>query len=240
MSTSKIEQLHPLIIMPTYNERENLTKIVSAVLAEVPFVHMLVVDDGSPDGTGAIADELAENDARVHVLHRTEKNGLGPAYVAGFEWAFERDYDRLIEMDADFSHPPEYLPKMLERSLDADVVIGSRYVPGGRTENWGVVRKIISRGGGLYARTILGMKVQDLTAGFVCWRPEVLQSLGLSALYANGYAFQIELKYQAHKRGYRIAEIPIHFPDRVAGTSKMSPRIALEALLTVWKLRFKA
>lgn len=235
---SAIEALEPLIIIPTYNERENIESIVPAVFEVVPWAHILIVDDNSPDGTGALADGLAENDERVHVLHRTAKDGLGKAYVAGFQWALARDYDRIHEMDADFSHQPRHLIDTLAASLDADVVVGSRYVPGGGTENWGVVRQLISRGGGVYARTILGMKVRDMTAGFVCWRPEVLAALPLDELHASGYGFQVELKYRAHRLGFRIAEVPIVFPDRTAGESKMSKRIVAEAVVTVWKLRF--
>ena len=233
-----IDKLHPLIIIPTYNECDNVAAITRAVLEVVGWAHILIIDDNSPDGTGDIADGLAESDVRIHVLHRAGKEGLGKAYAAGFRWAIERDYDRVFEMDADFSHPPEYLPAMLEASFDADVVIGSRYVEGGRTENWGLIRRIISKGGSLYARSILGLRLRDLTAGFVCWRPEVLAALPLESLGAAGYGFQIELKYRADKLGYRVTEVPIHFPDRRVGDSKMSRRIVAEALLSVWKLRF--
>ena len=232
-----VDALKPLIVVPTYNERENLPRIVSAILEVVPSIEILIVDDNSPDGTGQLADKLVESEPRLHVLHRAEKEGLGPAYVAGFKWALERHYDRVFEMDADFSHPPEYLPAMLEASLHHDVVIGSRYVPGGSTQNWGLARRLISKGGGLYARLILGVKIRDLTAGFICWRREVLETLPLSELHASGYAFQIELKYRSHLHKFRITELPIHFPDRTHGDSKMSPRIALEALWTVWAMR---
>ena len=228
-----------LICMPTYNEAENIRPIIQAIHEVVPEVEILVIDDNSPDGTGDIADELSERDERVHVLHRTEKAGLGQAYIAGFRWALERDYDRVVEMDADFSHQPKYLPEMIGQLDDYDVVVGSRYVAGGGTEDWGVVRKIISRGGGMYARTILGMDVQDLTAGFVAWRAEVLEDIDLDDVEASGYVFQIGMKYRAHKKGYRILEVPIVFPDRVAGESKMSPDIAAEALWRVWMIRFK-
>ncbi|MDX9721674.1 MAG: polyprenol monophosphomannose synthase [Myxococcota bacterium] len=239
MSESKgYEALRPIILMPTYNERENLGRIVPAIFEVVPFAQVLVIDDGSPDGTGAMADEMAAQDERVQVLHRTAKEGLGKAYVAGFHWALAREYDRIIEMDADFSHQPKYLEPMLRRSLDADVVVGSRYVDGGATANWGFSRRFISRGGGLYARTVLGMKTRDLTAGFVCWRPQVLEALPLDRLHAKGYGFQIELKYRAHCAGFSIAEVPITFPDREAGESKMHGGIVSEALLTVLKLRF--
>lgn len=228
-----------LICMPTYNEKENIRQITSAILEVVPEVHVLVIDDNSPDGTGEIADELASADDRIHVLHRTAKEGLGPAYIAGFRWGMENGYDCLFEMDADFSHQPRYLPEMIEQLGSHDVVIGSRYVTGGGTENWGAVRKLISRGGGIYARTILGVDIQDLTAGFIGWRRHVLESIELDTVEASGYVFQIEMKYRAHQAGYRILEIPITFPDREAGTSKMSPGIAAEALTRVWKIRFK-
>lgn len=228
-----------LICMPTYNEAENLRPIIQAIHDVVPEVHLLVIDDNSPDGTGNIADELAERDERVHVLHRTEKNGLGQAYIAGFKWGLEHGYDKLVEMDADFSHQPKYLPEMIGQLDNYDVVVGSRYVAGGGTEDWGLIRKIISRGGGIYARMILGIDVQDLTAGFVAWRAETLQNIGFEQVEASGYVFQIEMKYRAHKKGYKILEVPIVFPDRIAGESKMSPNIAAEALWRVWGIRFK-
>ncbi len=228
-----------LICMPTYNEAENLRPILQAIHNVVPEVHILVIDDNSPDGTGDIADEVAERDERVHVLHRTEKAGLGKAYIAGFRWALEHDYERILEMDADFSHQPKYLPEMIGQLDDYDVVVGSRYVAGGGTEDWGALRKLISRGGGFYSRTILGIDVQDLTAGFVAWRREVLEDLALDDVEASGYVFQIELKYRAFKKGYKILEVPIVFPDRIAGESKMTPDIAAEALWRVWKIRFK-
>ncbi len=229
----------PLICMPTYNEAENLASIVEAIHERVPRVEILVIDDDSPDGTGEIADELAAADQRIHVLHRTDKAGLGPAYLAGFDWALAREYDAVVEMDADFSHQPKYLPEMFAK-LDAhDVVVGSRYVDGGGTEDWGLLRKILSRGGGWYARTILGFDVRDPTAGFVAWRPEVLEDLDLQDVEASGYVFQIEMKYRAHRAGYSICEIPITFPDRVAGESKMTADIALEAITKVWAIRFK-
>lgn len=228
-----------LICMPTYNEAENLRPIIQAIHDVVPEVHILVIDDNSPDGTGDIADELSERDERVHVLHRTEKAGLGQAYIAGFRWALEHDYERVVEMDADFSHQPKYLPEMIGQLDNYDVVVGSRYVAGGGTKDWGLVRKVISRGGGLYSRTILGIDVQDLTAGFVAWRAEVLEDISFEDVEASGYVFQIEMKYRAHKKGYKILEVPIVFPDRIAGESKMTPDIAAEALWRVWKIRFK-
>lgn len=228
-----------LICMPTYNEAENIRPIIAAIHEVVPEVHVLVIDDNSPDGTGQIADQLAAEDERIHVLHRTEKAGLGKAYVAGFEWALEHGYERIVEMDADFSHQPKYLPEMIGQLDGYDVVVGSRYVAGGGTRDWGLVRKVISRGGGIYARMILGLDVQDLTAGFVAWRADVLRNIGFEQVEASGYVFQIEMKYRAHKNGYRILEIPIVFPDRTVGVSKMSPNIAAEALWRVWGIRFK-
>lgn len=229
-----------LICMPTYNEAGNIRVITDAILSVVPEVHILIIDDNSPDGTGKIGDELAAKDNRIHVLHRTEKSGLGPAYIAGFRWGLERGYEVLIEMDADFSHQPRYLPGMLEKLKSYDVVVGSRYVKGGGTQNWGALRKVISRGGGLYARTILGIPVQDLTAGFVGWNRRVLESLNLDGIEASGYVFQIEMKYRAHQKGFSIHETPITFPDREVGESKMTPGIAAEAVTRVWRIRFKS
>ncbi|NDG84554.1 MAG: polyprenol monophosphomannose synthase, partial [Proteobacteria bacterium] len=184
-------------------------------------------------------DELAQNEPRIHVLHRTQKQGLGPAYIAGFRWGFSQNYDRLIEMDADFSHNPEFLPKMLELLGTHDFVIGSRYVQGGGTVNWGLMRKIISRGGSFYARMMLGAPIRDFTGGFNGWNRKVLEEINLSSLEAGGYSFQIELKYRAFKKGFRYTEFPILFEDRRVGKSKMSSRIVVEALALVPKLRFK-
>ena len=230
-----------LICLPTYNERENLGPITEAILAATPpDVDVLVIDDGSPDGTGLLADELAAREPRVHVLHRAKKEGLGKAYLAGFDWALARDYALVLEMDADFSHDPGYLPAMLAKAEEADLVLGSRYVPGGGTVNWGLGRKILSRGGSLYARTILGVRVRDLTGGFKCFRREVLEAIELGTVECSGYAFQIELTYRAILRGFRVAEIPIVFADRRVGQSKMSRRIVLEAIGKVWGMRGSA
>ncbi len=227
-----------LVIVPTYNERDNLPAIVAAVHEHLPEADVLVVDDNSPDGTGALADELATRDKKVHVLHRPGKQGLGTAYVAGFKWALARDYQFLFEMDCDFSHDPKYLPDLLARArAGADVVLGSRYVAGGGTVNWGPMRKLISRGGSLYARTILGVGVRDLTGGFKCFRRATLEALDLDTVAAQGYGFQIEMTYRAVKRGFRVEEVPIVFVDRRVGQSKMSKKIFLEALTLVWKLR---
>lgn len=228
-----------LICMPTYNEAENIRSIVEAIHEVVPEIEVLVIDDDSPDGTGEIADEMTESDERVHVLHRTEKAGLGPAYLAGFEWALERDYDGILEMDADFSHQPKYLSEMTGRLEEYDVVVGSRYVDGGGTEDWGWFRKFLSQGGGTYARAILGFDLRDPTAGFVAWRREVLEALRLEEVESSGYVFQIEMKYRAAEQGFSILEIPITFADRVAGESKMTADIALEALTEVWRLKWR-
>jgi len=227
-----------LVCVPTYQEAENVGPIVAAILAAAPSVDVLVVDDASPDGTGAIADAIAARDPRVKVLHRKGKEGLGRAYLAAFAWALERGYGLVLEMDADFSHDPRYLPSMLERAGEADLVLGSRYVAGGGTVNWGWVRKIVSRGGSLYARTILGVHVRDLTGGFKCFRREVLEAIDLASVECTGYAFQIELTYRALLKGFRVAELPIVFADRRAGQSKMSKRIVLEAMRMVWAMRF--
>jgi dolichol-phosphate mannosyltransferase len=226
-----------LVCLPTYNEAENLRPMVAAVLAAAPAVEILVVDDNSPDGTGRIADELATSEPRVHVLHRAGKEGLGRAYLAAFAWALARDYGLVLEMDCDFSHHPKYLPAMLEGAREADLVLGSRYVPGGGTVNWGIGRKIMSRGGSLYARTILGIGVRDLTGGFKCFRREVLEAIDLPTVECSGYAFQIELTYRAIRKGFRVRELPIVFEDRRVGLSKMSRRILLEAVRKVWSIR---
>ncbi|MEO8706526.1 MAG: polyprenol monophosphomannose synthase [Kofleriaceae bacterium] len=228
-----------LIVVPTYNEVDNVRGIAERLLAALPGTDLLFVDDNSPDGTGALLDELAAGEPRLHVMHRAGKLGLGTAYIEGFTWGLARSYQYLFEMDADGSHDPIYLPTMLALAEDgADLVVGSRYVPGGGTANWGIGRKIISRGGGLYARTILGVDVRDLTAGFVCWRRAALEAIDLQTITSNGYSFQIEMKYRALNRGLRIVETPIVFVDRRVGQSKMSRAIFLEALLKVWTLRF--
>ncbi|MSP17635.1 MAG: polyprenol monophosphomannose synthase [Myxococcales bacterium] len=230
-----------LIIIPTYNELENVAPIARAVHDVVPGAHLLFVDDGSPDGTGALLDELAAKDARVRVLHRAGKLGLGTAYLAGFADGLARGYRYLIEMDADFSHDPKYLPGMLARAAaGTDVVIGSRYVAGGGTENWGLARKLLSQGGGLYARTILRIALRDVTAGFICYRREVLERLALAEVRSEGYGFQIEMKVRALRAGFRVEEMPIVFVDRRVGQSKMSKRIVIEALAMVWRLRRQA
>lgn len=226
-----------LICLPTYNEAENLPLMVEAIFAVVPDIEILVIDDGSPDGTGAVADGIAARDGRVHVLHRTAKEGLGRAYIAGFRWALARDYQLIFEMDCDFSHQPKYLPAFLAKARDADLVLGSRYIPGGGTEGWSAHRRLLSRGGNTYARLILGLPYRDLTGGFKCFRREVLQALPLDAIMGGGYVFQIELTWRTVQAGFRVAEVPIVFPDRVRGESKMHGAIVLEAVKNVWKLR---
>jgi dolichol-phosphate mannosyltransferase len=227
-----------LVCLPTYNERENVESIVGAVLETDPRVDVLVVDDASPDGTGALADALARGSPRVQVLHREGKAGLGKAYLAAFAWALERGYQFVLEMDADWSHHPRYLPVLLDRAAsDSDLVLGSRWVPGGGTVNWGVGRQLISRGGSLYARRILGLDIRDLTGGFKCFRAEVLRAIDLDTVNSTGYAFQIELTYRALRRGFRVVEVPIVFEDRRVGQSKMSKAIVLEALAMVWKIK---
>jgi len=226
-----------LVCLPTYDERENLAPMIDAILAAAPQVDVLVIDDNSPDGTGLLADQVAAREPRVKVLHRDGKEGLGRAYLAGFAWALARDYGLILEMDCDFSHDPKYLPGMLAAAGEADLVLGSRYVRGGGTVNWGVLRKLISRGGSLYARTILGLTVRDLTGGFKCFRREVLEGIDLPTVECTGYAFQIELTYRAARRGFRIVETPIVFADRRVGHSKMSRRIVLEAIRKVWSIR---
>ena len=228
------------VILPTYNEAENLERIVHAVLEQLPDSgRVLVVDDNSPDGTGEIADELAASNPSVSVLHRDRKEGLGPAYLAGFRVALGGGAGRIIEMDADFSHDPAYLPKLIGAADHFDLVIGSRYVPGGGVTEWGPTRRFISRGGSAYARIALGLPIRDLTGGFKCFRREVLEAINLDTIEARGYAFQVETTYRAIRAGFRVAEIPIVFRDREEGTSKMSRSIVAEAMWRVPAMRFK-
>jgi dolichol-phosphate mannosyltransferase len=227
-----------LIVVPTYNERDNVEDIAGRLLSTLSDADILFVDDNSPDGTGELLDAMSAREPRIQVLHRAGKLGLGTAYIAGFRWALARDYAFIFEFDADGSHDPKYLPHMVALAEgDADVVVGSRNVPGGGTVNWGVGRKILSRGGSFYSRTILGIDVRDVTAGFICWRRRVLESLDLDRIRSNGYSFQIEMKYRALQLGFKLVETPIVFVDRQVGTSKMSRKIVAEALLSVWKLR---
>jgi dolichol-phosphate mannosyltransferase len=239
--------MHPpvWVVIPTYNEAANIEGIVRAAVAELerlaPGTHrVLIVDDNSPDGTGAIADRLAESIPAVEVLHRPAKTGLGHAYLAGFDRALRSDAELVIEMDADFSHDPRYLEPLLDAARDADMALGSRYVEGGGVENWGLLRRMISRGGGLYARVILGVPIHDLTGGFKCIHRRVLETIELETVRAEGYVFQIEVTYRALLAGFRVTEVPIVFRDRSVGTSKMSGRIAAEAIWAVPLLRFSA
>jgi dolichol-phosphate mannosyltransferase len=230
------------VVMPTYNEADNVDRIIRATQAELerlaPGGHrILVVDDNSPDGTGRLADALAGELDSVEVLHRAAKDGLGNAYRAGFTHALSRDAELLVEMDADFSHHPRYLEALLDASNEADLVLGSRYVAGGGVRDWGLLRRAVSRGGGFYARSILGVKVRDLTGGFKCIRRQVLEAIDLDTVRADGYVFQIEVTYRALVAGFKVVEVPIIFEDRKAGASKMSPRIALEAMWLVPRLR---
>lgn len=229
-----------LVVIPTYNERANLPTIVPAVLAQDPRLEVLVVDDNSPDGTGQLADEMAGADARVHVLHRELKEGLGRAYLAGFRWALARDYDYVLEMDADFSHDPKYIPALLAAVQDADLVLGSRYKNGVNVINWPMSRLLLSYFANKYAHWITGLPLSDATGGFKCFRRQVLERVDLDAVRSNGYAFQIEMSFRAWKKGFRLAEVPIVFTDRVEGQSKMSKKIVREAVWMVWWLRLEA
>jgi dolichol-phosphate mannosyltransferase len=228
------------IVVPTYNERENLAEVTAAMLAALPEASVLVVDDASPDGTGALADELARADGRIAVLHRPGKAGLAAAYVAGFGQVLRDPAVRyVVQMDADFSHDPRALPALLApvRDGECDFAIGSRWVAGGGTRHWGVGRQLISRGGSVYASLVLGVRVRDITAGFKCWRRAALEDIDLGALKARGFGFQIEMTWRALQRGWRAKEVPIVFSDRTRGASKMSRAIFVEALGLVWKLR---
>jgi dolichol-phosphate mannosyltransferase len=229
------------LILPTYDEAENIEAIVAAALprlAETGLDHrVLIVDDGSPDGTGEIADRLAVAHDEVEVLHRTSKDGIGPAYIAGFRRALAGDADLVMEMDSDFSHDPADIPRLVAAAENADLVLGSRYVAGGGVTDWGLGRRLISRGGSLYARLLLGVPIRDLTGGFKCFRVEVLERLDLASVSADGYGFQIEMTYRTLRAGFRVVEIPILFRDRRVGSSKMSARIAVEAFWKVPLLR---
>ena len=228
-----------VVCLPTYNERENLERMVAALADKG--VSVLVIDDNSPDGTGRLADQLAARNGHVAVLHRERKEGLGPAYLAGFKRVLDDPEAKLVlEMDADFSHDPNDVPRLIEAARDADLVLGSRYVEGGSVGSWGLVRRFVSAGGSLYARVLLGVGVRDLTGGFKCFRREVLETLDLDAIDSRGYAFQIETTYRALRAGFRVAEIPIAFVDREHGGSKMSRSIVLEAIWKVPLLRLRA
>jgi dolichol-phosphate mannosyltransferase len=222
-----------LVIIPTYNESESLPGVIERLRRAVPDADVLIVDDNSPDGTGLLADELAAHDSHIHVLHRAGKEGLGKAYLAGFAWGLERDYEVLVEMDADGSHRPEELPRLLAQMPHADVVLGSRWVPGGAVVNWPASRRLLSQGGSLYTRMALGIPTRDATGGYRAYRASALASLDLATVESNGYCFQIDLLWRALQRGLVVREVPITFVEREAGTSKMSNRIVREALLNV-------
>lgn len=226
-----------VVLLPTYNEHDNIDRIIPAILAAAP-VDIWVLDDNSPDGTGRMADAWAAREPRVRVAHREKKEGLGRAYLDGMRRAIEAGYDLILEMDADFSHPPEVLPRLLEAASTADLVLGSRNIKGGGTKNWPLSRQLISKGGSFYARTILGVGVRDLTGGFKCFHRRVLEGIDLSSIVSNGYGFQIEMTYRAIQRGFVVKEVPFVFVERESGVSKMSRKIVLEAVLVCPKLRF--
>jgi dolichol-phosphate mannosyltransferase len=230
-----------LVIIPTYNERENLPRLLPLTLSQDERLDVLIIDDASPDGTGAVADALAANSDRIHVIHREGKLGLGTAYLAGFRWGLDRGYDWLFEMDADFSHDPSHLPQFIEALADADLVLGSRYLEGRVTVvNWPMTRLMLSYSANVYARLVTGVPLWDATGGFKAFRREVLEALRLDRVESEGYSFQIEMNLRTWKRGFRIREIPIVFVDRTTGESKMSKRIIREAVWRVWKLRYLA
>ena len=229
-----------LVVVPTYNEAVNLPSIVPQILAQDPRLDVLIVDDNSPDGTGELADQMAAADGRVHVLHRPGKGGLGKAYLAGFRWALERDYELVFEMDADFSHDPKFLADFLRAAEEADLVIGSRYKTGVNVINWPISRLLLSLGANQYARWITGMDIMDSTGGFKCFHRRVLETIDFDRVRSNGYSFQIEMSFRAWKKGFRLMEIPIVFTDRVEGQSKMNKRIMREAIWMVWWLRLKS
>ena len=227
-----------VVVVPTYNERENIEELIGKTLSTSPDIDIVIVDDNSPDGTGEIAEKIAKENPRVKVLHRPGKMGLGSAYVEGFKWALEKGYDFIMEMDADFSHNPEDIPRFIEKIKEYDLVIGSRYTDGVSVVNWPISRLLLSYFANIYARTVTGVPIMDLTGGFKCFRREVLESINLDTIMSDGYAFQIEMNYRAYKKGFRITEIPIIFIERRAGSSKMSKKIVWEAFWLVWKLRF--
>ena len=229
-----------LVIIPTYNESENIERIVPLVMEKDPSIHVLIVDDNSPDGTGRIADEMAKKDDRVFVIHREKKSGLGTAYIAGFKSALEKGYDLIFEMDCDFSHDPKYVPHFLKAIQEADLVLGSRYIDGVNVINWPMSRLLLSYYANVYSRLVTGLPVKDATGGFKCFRREVLEAIDLDRVKSNGYSFQIEMSFRAWKKGFKIKEIPIIFEDRKVGQSKMSKKIVREAVWMVWKLRLRS
>jgi dolichol-phosphate mannosyltransferase len=228
-----------LVVVPTYNERDNVTRLVPLILQQDPRLEVLIIDDASPDGTGDVADRVATAEPRLHVLHREGKLGLGTAYIAGFRWALERDYDAIFEMDADFSHDPGHIPQFLAALTDYDVVLGSRYLHGRVTVvNWPIPRLLLSYAANVYARIVTGLPITDATGGFKCFRRQVLETINLDRVGSEGYSFQIEMSLRAWRRGFSLGEIPIVFSDRDLGESKMSKRIVWEAVWRVWALRF--
>jgi len=229
-----------LVIIPTYDEADNIERIVLQILDQQEGVEVLVVDDGSPDGTAAIVEKLVETDSRIHLIKRPGKKGLGTAYVEGFRYACTRGYDYVFEMDADFSHDPAEIPKFLDRIREYDLVIGSRYTNGVRVVNWPIRRLLLSYAANVYTRVITGLPIKDSTGGFKCYRRQVLESINLDSIRSNGYAFQIEMSFKAWKKGFRLCEIPITFVDRRSGVSKMSKRIVFEAVFMVWKLKLRS
>ena len=226
-----------LVIIPTYNEKENIREIIPEILKKDPSINVLIVDDNSPDGTGKIADEMANENSRIKVLHREKKAGLGTAYKTGFKYALENGYDHIFEMDADFSHDPKYIPHFLEAVEEVDLVLGSRYISGVNVINWPMSRLLLSYYANVYTRWVTGLPVKDATGGFKCFRREVLEKIDLDKVQSEGYSFQIEMSFRAWKKGFKIKEIPIVFEDRRVGQSKMSKKIVREAIWRVWKLR---
>ncbi|MGB2981904.1 MAG: polyprenol monophosphomannose synthase [Candidatus Zixiibacteriota bacterium] len=234
------KKMKTLVIIPTYNESENIERIVPLVLDQDSSIHVLIVDDNSPDGTGRVADEMAKKDDRVFVIHREKKSGLGTAYIAGFKFALEKGYDLIFEMDCDFSHDPKYVPHFLKAIQEADLVLGSRYIDGVNVINWPMSRLLLSYYANVYSRLVTGLPVKDATGGFKCFRREVLEAINLGRVKSNGYSFQIEMSFRAWKKGFKIKEIPIVFEDRKVGQSKMSKKIVREAVWMVWKLRLRS
>lgn len=229
--------MRSLVIIPTYNEKENIREIIQEILSVGEYMEVLIIDDNSPDGTGVIVEEIVKENHRVHILHREGKLGLGTAYVTGFKWAIEKKYDFVFEMDADFSHDPKVLPDFIKMMNDWDLVIGSRYTNGVNVVNWPMKRLLLSYFANIYARIVTGIPVKDLTSGFKCYRRSVLESINLNDIHSNGYAFQIEMHFKTYRKGFRVTEMPIIFVERRVGTSKMSKKIVYEAVWMVWKLR---